>query len=39
MSDIGTIVPIDESTTNYGDFFHFSFMLYVLSTMDSFPDM
>lgn len=39
IGDIDEFIPIDKKTMDYGDFMNLSYMLYVLSTMDNFPDM
>jgi hypothetical protein len=39
ISDIKEAASHDDLTSNYRDFFQMSFMLYILSTMDFFPDM
>jgi hypothetical protein len=38
LGDIKLTVPLNSKTIIYDDYFPFSFVLYVLSTLDGFPD-
>ena len=39
IGDISDQVPLDTLTVDYSDFGKLSFMLYILSTLDFYPDM